>query len=477
MKNIYFIVKNLYPNAGGLTKSIYDRANFLSEHHNVTILVTEFQLHLTSIHVDLIASNKLSYKVKIKNIFLDLRDKNENVGKKEIFDYENLLHNVDKLPIQSIKNGIRVFANYGAYSHYISYDEKKSLHFIDFMDDIEPNVLRKRYTFFGGLLTSLDFFKENKKTQQVIFNKNQKPILNLWHKNNKVDRVFDMQEVDVQDTNITALIQKWLKGFVNPNDIFFIDSHFQEVSNYLRDIPCFKVGFIHSHQDYCNDTKFLLKFDDFNKFIFLTHRQKDDFKIINPKIYEKSLVVPHPITRTSNFSKRKNRIITISRLVSNKPLEGTIMAFAKVANNFPNLTYEIYGIGQESDKLQNLIDSLNMSQRIFLKGYTNSSLNLFAESLLSIAPTKFEGYGMAILESLSMSCPVITSNVNYGPNEMIIDGVNGHLVHYDDIDKLEQVMVKMLNNIDFYQNNCLDSISQNDFSQWSNKLLDLIDFD
>lgn len=475
-RNIYFIVKNLYPNAGGLTKSIYDRASFLAEYHHVTIITTEFQLYLQKIHTELIANNKLSNKVEIKNIFLDLQSKNNKIGKKEIFDYEDLLYQIDKLPTQSLENSIRIFAHYGAYSHYIAYDSQKNIHFIDFMDETDPNTLRKRYTFFNGILASLDFFKDGQKTQQVIFNKNQQPILNVWHKNNNVHRVFDMQQNNqVSEKNIDKVINKWLKSFIKENDVFFIDSDFKEVANYLDDTPCFKIGFIHSHQDHCNDTKFLLKFNDFDRFIFLTNRQRNDFRNINTQIYEKSSTIPHPVTQIINRTNRKNRIITISRLVSNKPLEGAIQAFAKVAKQFPDLTYEIYGTGSESEKLAKLIDSLNMSQSIFLKGYTNSALELFSDSLMSIAPTKFEGYGMAILESLSMSCPVITSNVDYGPNEMITDGINGHLVHYDDVDGLEKAILNILNNINHYHEKCLDSISENQYKSWSNKLLNLVD--
>lgn len=296
-KNIYFIVHGLYPKAGGLTKAIYDKASFLAEHHNVTILLTEFQLHLSSIHAELIANNKLSDKVKVKNVFIDLGDKNNKIGKKEVFDYEDLLYHSDKLPTQSLKNSKRIFANSGAYSHYISYDDKGLIHFIDFMDEIDPNVLRKRYTFFNGFLISLDFFRDNAKIQQVIFNKNQQPILNLWHKNNQVNRVFDMQNKSVQETNLNTIIHQWLKNFVQKDDVFFIDSHFHEVANYLNDIECLKVGFIRSHQDYCNDTKFLTKFSDFDKFIFLTNKQRNDFQTINPQIYEKSAVIPHPIKK------------------------------------------------------------------------------------------------------------------------------------------------------------------------------------
>lgn len=477
MKNIYFIVKELYPKAGGMTKSIYDRANFLSQHFNVTILVVNFQLHMERIHDDLIKSGKLDEKVKIKNIFIDLRNSNTKKGQKIIFDYESLLYQLDKLPHHIVDNNIRVFNQLGIYSNYIAYHNNGSLHFIDFMNNLDCHRLDKRYVFTkeDGELLSLDMMQDGQKVQQVIYNRQQQPILNLWHKNHKVYRVFDMRTNTLIDTNMDNIINSWLNSFIKCDDVVFIDSHFSDNSKYMNNIKCHKVGFIHSHQDYCNDTQFLKKFHDFDKFVFLTHNQRNDFLHINENIYEKSVVIPHPAYNQSNTNiVRKNKIITISRLVHNKPIEQAIRAFANISDKFPEYVYEIYGIGPDEEKLKKLIQDLNMHNKIILKGYTNSSLDLFSESQLSISLTKYEGYGLSILESLSSNCPVITSNVKYGPSEMIIDGVNGHLVNNNNIDEIENAIKNILSNTEKYQSHCKETIQNNDKNIWENSILSVV---
>lgn len=476
MKNIYFIVNQLYPTAGGLTKSIYDKANFLSQYYNVTILTTNFQLHLESIHNDLIAVGKLSNKVVIKNIFTDLNESN-NIGNQTFIhhDYEHLLKVIDSLNTQRLEDRTRVFDKNGLYSHFISYHKNGIIHFIDYMDECDFNILKKRYVFYKEKLLSLDTFQEGKKIQQVIFNKKQQPILNLWHKNNQVNRVFDMRLENIKDTNLNAIVKDWLKTFIKSDDVILIDSEFAKNSAYFADLSCKKIGFIHSHQDYCNDTKFLLHFNELDKFVFLTKLQQEDFKLLNPKLYAKSYLLPHPVHKMVVNPQKKNKIVTISRLVHNKPLEASIKAFAEISVKFPDYIYEIYGNGPESEKLKSLILDLGMQQKIFLKGYTTSPLGLFAESQLSISPTKYEGYGMAILESLGMGCPVITSNVKYGPNELVCNGINGYLVDHNNVNEIVEAIEKILTTPKKYQEKCHDSIWANNFSIWQKQLIDIIE--
>lgn len=478
MKKIYFIVSQLYPTAGGLTKSIYDKASFLSNHYDVTILTTNFQLHLESIQSDLVKVGRLSEKVTIRNIFTDLYDSvagNQIPGPEICHDYEDLLLHINNKNVQILDKKARIFDKDGLYSNFIQYHKNGSIHFIDYMNKIDFNDLQKRYVFYKGRLLSLDTFKNNEKIQQFIYNQERQPILNLWHKNNQVSRIFDMRSGKVTESTINLVVKDWLKTFIKADDVVLIDSEFSKNSAYFSDLQCKKIGFIHSHHEYCNDTKFLLTFNNFDKFVFLTKLQQEDFKILNPKLYEKSCLLAHPAHNTVANPPKLKKIVTVSRLVHNKPLEASIRAFAEISEKFPDYIYEIYGLGPESDKLKSLIIDLGMQQRIFLKGYTNSALDLFAESQLSISPTKFEGYGMAILESLSMSCPVITSNVNYGPNELIQDGINGHLINHDSVEEISLAITKILKNPLMYQEKCLQSIADNALDKWQKSLLSIIE--
>lgn len=284
-----------------------------------------------------------------------------------------------------------------------------------------------------------------------------------------------MSKESTYDRTLQDLIKIWLQGFIKDNDITIFDSEFFKNSEIFKDIHCKKIGFIHSHQDYCNDTKFLKSFENFDKFVFLTKLQQEDFKNFNSSLYSKSVLLPHPAPKQKNQLYKNNKIVTISRLVHNKPLSNAIKAFSAITHKFPEYIYEIYGIGPEKENLAQLINELQLQDKVFLKGYTNHALEIFLESKVSISLTNFEGFGLSILESLSMHCPVITSNVKYGPNEMIIDNVNGFLVENESVSSIEYALTRILNDPIKYQKNCLKTITKNSLVLWQENLLKIID--
>lgn len=471
--NIYLIVPALYPNAGGLTKAMFDKANYLSNFFNVEILTTNFQLHFNKIRNDLEKSGKLSPSVNVRNIYNDISQRNtkNKIGAK--FDFEELLEKYDALSVDKGEGRDRVFGWHGTYQNYISYHKGK-IHFIDYMDEFDPTVLRKRYIFDQGNLLAMETMADGKKQQQVIFNRHKNPVLNIWHKDNQPNRIFDMQGEGVFDTAPANLYKKWFESVITAEDVVLVDCFFSQVAGYLENIPCATIGFIHSHHDYDGDARFATHFSDFNKFVFLTKLQQEDFKSHNPAVTAKSSVLPHPVLKTVSPGQKEKKIVTISRLVSNKPVDLSIRAFAKIADSFPDFTYDIYGIGPNKDSLTELIKNLGLQGRVFLKGYVDNPLGKFEKAQLSIMLTKFEGYGLSILESLGMSCPVVTSAVNYGPSELVLDGVNGRLVSNTSIDEIASAITDILKHSSKYQENCLPSISDKSLDAWQLKLLKII---
>lgn len=80
-----------------------------------------------------------------------------------------------------------------------------------------------------------------------------------------------------------------------------------------------------------------------------------------------------------------------------------------------------------------------------------------------LSTSKMEGFGLAILESLSLGTPVISYDVDYGPAELIQDGFNGYLVSEGDIDKMVEKVDQLLNDsqkIEQFSMNSIQSAQQ-----------------
>jgi glycosyltransferase involved in cell wall biosynthesis len=71
-----------------------------------------------------------------------------------------------------------------------------------------------------------------------------------------------------------------------------------------------------------------------------------------------------------------------------------------------------------------------------VKAYTSGSI--------FIMTSRFEGFGLVLLEAMQCGLPCIAFDCPYGPREIIVDGENGFLIPYDDdslfIEKLTYLM-------------------------------------
>jgi glycosyltransferase involved in cell wall biosynthesis len=100
----------------------------------------------------------------------------------------------------------------------------------------------------------------------------------------------------------------------------------------------------------------------------------------------------------------------------------------RVLKNNPDWEWHIYGEGKEKNRIASMIKEINMEKQIKLMGRTN---NLFARYKLYsfyVLPSRFESFGMVLLEAQYNNLPVVAFNCPYGPSELIKDSINGFLI-------------------------------------------------
>src|SRR3954447_914548 len=170
--------------------------------------------------------------------------------------------------------------------------------------------------------------------------------------------------------------------------------------------------------------------DDLDAIVFLTNAQRADAEAYFGE-RKNFRVVPHPVGRAEAVSfgdRDPNLVVMLARLDQQKQISDAITAFAHVVEDLPAARLEIYGEGADRDKLQGRIDALRLGGSVTLMGYTKNADAVYQRAALSILTSKFEGFGLVLLESLAQGCPVISYDVKYGPSDIIVNGVNGYLV-------------------------------------------------
>lgn len=140
-----------------------------------------------------------------------------------------------------------------------------------------------------------------------------------------------------------------------------------------------------------------------------------------------------------------SKIISIGRLDQQKNHQLLIRAFAKLSDQYPNLTLDIYGDGILRNDLENLIISFNLQDRIKLPGITMNVESTLAEADLFVFPSAYEGFPNALCEAMAVGLPVIASNCS-GSNEIVENNHNGLLFNIDNMEELVKCIESLINN-------------------------------
>ncbi len=134
---------------------------------------------------------------------------------------------------------------------------------------------------------------------------------------------------------------------------------------------------------------------------------------------------------------------TASRLIEQKGLRYAIQAFAQLAPDYPNVQLLIAGDGVLRAELEAQVASLNLNDRVRFLGWQQDITRVMAGYDVFLMPSLWEGFGLALLEAMALSRPVVATHVSAIP-EIVQDGETGILVPPRDADALAVELRRLL---------------------------------
>ncbi len=164
------------------------------------------------------------------------------------------------------------------------------------------------------------------------------------------------------------------------------------------------------------------------------------YPILTPNIFSLAQVpVDHPWFAPG----QPGVILAVGRLAPQKDFVTLLKAFALVQKHVPHRLL-ILGEGPQRSELEELSRNLKVTDRVALPGYSKNVFAYMARSSLFVLSSIFEAMPMVITEALAVGTPVVATDCQSGPREILRDGEYGLLVPPGNAEQLAQAMLETL---------------------------------
>lgn len=152
------------------------------------------------------------------------------------------------------------------------------------------------------------------------------------------------------------------------------------------------------------------------------------------------------------------RVIAVGRYVYQKGFDLLLQAWSIVEKQCCGWELAIYGQG-ERKPYEQLIDELRVDRnRCHLYGPTGDIRHEYLSSSVFAFSSRFEGFGMVLVEAMSCGLPVVSFDCPCGPKDIISNGMDGILVPNGDAKKFAESLLYFINHseeIQHFSNNAL----------------------
>ena len=148
--------------------------------------------------------------------------------------------------------------------------------------------------------------------------------------------------------------------------------------------------------------------------------------IYNPKDIQNIHSLSHEDISNAFFHTRDIIILTVGRLVQQKGHGHLLKIFASLQKTMP-CRLVICGYGELEEALKKLADDLGVSNSVLFTGWCDNPYKYMKRADIFVFPSLFEGQPNAMIEALICGCPIVSTDCDYGPREILANGKYGIL--------------------------------------------------
>lgn len=312
------------------------------------------------------------------------------------------------------------------------------------------------------------FEKDIPKEIPYYFLKSQKLIEKTnYYKSNRKNLFYKLMyniymniETYIKSKNLKNLIEK-----LGKIDIFI--DYDAGATKYIENIEADKkVVWIHNSipnlkKSESKIKRFGKRLEKYDKIVAICDEMKDELKDIYPNLKERIIRIYNPF----NFSRvlnlkddlselnekdrnllKEDYCIAISRLDTvQKDYKTLLKAFQILKSKGVNKKLYIVGDGPSKEEIENMIKEYDLIDEVKLLGRFKNPYIWLNNANFFIHSSKYEGFGLVLIEAAILDKLVISSNCPVGPTEILENGKSGILFNVGDSKELAEKIEKVLN--------------------------------
>ncbi|MWL88196.1 MULTISPECIES: glycosyltransferase family 4 protein [unclassified Cupriavidus] len=184
--------------------------------------------------------------------------------------------------------------------------------------------------------------------------------------------------------------------------------------------------------------------------VVLTERDKALWQAGLGRIRASLVAIPNPLPfplpppRLPDPGGDSRIVLAVGRLTSSKGFDVLLRAWASARRSMPGWQLRIVGEGECRHALEALAAELGITDgSVIFPGTTDDMPREYEAASLFCLSSRYEGFGLVLIEAMAYGLPVISTNCETGPKVLLCDQENSWVVPVEDTTALATALIKL----------------------------------
>lgn len=180
----------------------------------------------------------------------------------------------------------------------------------------------------------------------------------------------------------------------------------------------------------------------YDAFVVLTRGNLKEWNLKN------ILVISNPLPFNTEITSKLNHkiVLAVGRQSYQKAYDRLLKSWHIVHKKHPDWNLEIYGKIDENLKLQTQANNLGIGDTVNFHKPVKNIEDKYEQASIYAMSSRFEGFGMVLIEAMSYGLPCVSFDCPYGPSDIITDYKDGILIENGNIQSFADAIIKLIEN-------------------------------